>query len=353
MQEDPVWLNAGDHNVYRYTWNNPVKYTDPSGLSVGIEYGCMAQLAQGAGTAAGATGGGFVGGVLFGIAGALGEQQAPRLAEHMNTTIALIAALVPAVGCGQAMKAKVSKFLSVCKRKGSVAQKASSFAAGTLVLTHTGMKPIEDVQVGELLSSRDSKTGDARWQPVRARMIREAPQVMRLTVKDEAGRLETVVVTPNHPYPRGDGTVDILRAVSLDPGGLWTAAGYLKPGDKLDSASGQPLEVFRVEVDSTATQVYNFEAAEDHSYAVGLLGAWVHNARIPARKWREKYKEEYGTYPPKDAAGKFFQACHIRALADAGKDIWANIKWMSRRDHIDEYIRNGDFVRWARRRRFL
>jgi hypothetical protein len=45
------------------------------------------------------------------------------------------------------------------------------------------------VQVGEMLASRDSVTGEPRFQPVRARMIREAPQVMRLTVKDEAGAL--------------------------------------------------------------------------------------------------------------------------------------------------------------------
>jgi hypothetical protein len=30
MQEDPIWLNAGDHNVYRYVGNNPLKYTDPA-----------------------------------------------------------------------------------------------------------------------------------------------------------------------------------------------------------------------------------------------------------------------------------------------------------------------------------
>ena len=45
--------------------------------------------------------------------------------------------------------------------------------------------------------------------------MRLAPQVMRLTVRDEAGRVETIVVTENHPYLRADGTVDFLRAVAL------------------------------------------------------------------------------------------------------------------------------------------
>jgi hypothetical protein len=143
-----------------------------------------------------------------------------------------------------------------------------------------------------MLAARDAVTGEVRYQRVRARMVREAPQVMRLTVKDEAGRLETVVVTPNHPYLRGklggdggsDDGGDLLRAVSMDPGGpsggLWTAAGYLRAGDHLASANGGQLTVVSVEVDTRATRVYNFEVAEDHNYAVGELQAWVHNAIV-------------------------------------------------------------------------
>ena len=257
-----------------------MKYTDPSGVSVGIEYGCLSDFGLGAGTSAGATGGTGVGTVLFGIAGALGAQQAPMLAKFMQDSLALIASLGGDGGqCRAVKQPDPPASCPLNKRSGGPNKGKTSFAAGTLVLTQTGLRPIEDIQVGEMVSSRVAASGDVRWQPVRARMIREAPQVMRLTVKDEAGRLETVVVTPNHPYLRADGTVDLLRAVSLDPGGLWTAAGYLRAGDKLDSASGKPLEVVSVEVDSRATQVYNFEVAEDHTYAVGELGAWAHNAK--------------------------------------------------------------------------
>ena len=40
---------------------------------------------------------------------------------------------------------------------------------------------------------------------------------MRLTVRDEAGRVEIVTTTPNHPYLRPDGKYDLLQAVALDP----------------------------------------------------------------------------------------------------------------------------------------
>jgi RHS repeat-associated protein len=33
LQEDPLWFNAGDLNVYRYVGNNPVNATDPSGMA--------------------------------------------------------------------------------------------------------------------------------------------------------------------------------------------------------------------------------------------------------------------------------------------------------------------------------
>ena len=34
LQPDPIKFNAGDVNIYRYAFNNPIGYTDPSGLTV-------------------------------------------------------------------------------------------------------------------------------------------------------------------------------------------------------------------------------------------------------------------------------------------------------------------------------
>ena len=52
IQEDPIWFSAGDLNIYRYVGNNPVGFTDPSGLAAATERGSLAPLA-----AAGAAGG--------------------------------------------------------------------------------------------------------------------------------------------------------------------------------------------------------------------------------------------------------------------------------------------------------
>jgi hypothetical protein len=37
LQEDTVWFDAGDLYVYRYTGNNPVNATDPSGMTAARE----------------------------------------------------------------------------------------------------------------------------------------------------------------------------------------------------------------------------------------------------------------------------------------------------------------------------
>ncbi|CUW86636.1 MULTISPECIES: RHS repeat-associated core domain-containing protein [Agrobacterium] len=37
LQEDPIWFEAGDLNVYRYVWNSPANWTDLSGMSAASE----------------------------------------------------------------------------------------------------------------------------------------------------------------------------------------------------------------------------------------------------------------------------------------------------------------------------
>jgi RHS repeat-associated protein len=44
LQEDPLWFNAGDLNVYRYVGNNPVNAVDPSGMATASEYGIEASI---------------------------------------------------------------------------------------------------------------------------------------------------------------------------------------------------------------------------------------------------------------------------------------------------------------------
>jgi hypothetical protein len=56
-------------------------------------------------------------------------------------------------------------------------------------------------------------------------------------------------------------------------------AGAARTASLSTTSETSTLEVVSVEVDRLPTRVYNFEVADVHSYAVGELNAWVHNAK--------------------------------------------------------------------------
>jgi len=41
LQEDPIGFEANDLNFYRYTWNNPLNWTDPSGKATAVSEGFL------------------------------------------------------------------------------------------------------------------------------------------------------------------------------------------------------------------------------------------------------------------------------------------------------------------------
>lgn len=107
---------------------------------------------------------------------------------------------------------------------------------------------------------------------------------------DIRGLLTQISSTGSGEQPRPDGSYDLLKAVSMEPGGDWSAAGRLSPGDRVASVSGRTLEVVASEVDLSPARVYNLEVAGDHTYAVGELQTWVHNkSGKPPRKKPRRY----------------------------------------------------------------
>jgi len=134
------------------------------------------------------------------------------------------------------------------------------FAAGTMVSTENGDRPIESILQGERVWSRDPRTGVLALKPVLQVFVRQSYVI---DLKLSSGQhSEHVAVTPNHPFwVENIGWVQAAdlgqSATLLAPEGLLTGHAAASWGEQ--------------------TKVYNLEVADSHTYFVGSLHAWVHN----------------------------------------------------------------------------
>ena len=69
------------------------------------------------------------------------------------------------------------------------------FVAGTLVATARGLVPIEDVQAGDWVWTRDEVTGEVWLCEVEETYRNESPVILEVTAGGE-----TLATTPGHPF---------------------------------------------------------------------------------------------------------------------------------------------------------
>jgi hypothetical protein len=137
------------------------------------------------------------------------------------------------------------------------------FVAGTPVRLRYGCKPIEQVQKGDRILSRDqyNPSGPVVEQVVEETFIRTAP-VIRLRVCGQELR-----PTGEHPF--------------YVPGRGWVLAWSLRPGDVLHTLEGEAVRVERVEDKGEVERVYNVRVRELQTYFVGGdawgFALWSHN----------------------------------------------------------------------------
>ncbi len=149
-------------------------------------------------------------------------------------------------------------------KKANIAESAGGlcFVEGTPVHTQDGLKPIEAIQVGDIVASKDEVTGVTTWKPVVKLFVNSDKQILNVTLVSPSGA-EILGVTPEHPF--------------YVKGRAWVEAKDLVVGDEIVTLNGEQLLVEGVEPDKERHTTYNFEVTEYHSYFVGDVGAWVHN----------------------------------------------------------------------------
>jgi len=127
--------------------------------------------------------------------------------------------------------------------------------------TAEGSVPIEDVEVGDFVLSRDPETGRQEYRKVLQRFVTPEKSLLVIGVRNSQAAESKIEVTGEHPF------------WVVDRG--WVFARELRLGDML-STTYDVVEVVSSAEGSVAT-VYNFEVEGFHTYFAGAEGAWVHN----------------------------------------------------------------------------
>lgn len=148
---------------------------------------------------------------------------------------------------------------------------ANSFVPGTLVLLADGShRPIEDVNVGDLVWATDPVTGKAGRMPVSALIAGAGRKhLVDITVDPDGrqgGPTATITATGGHPF------WDARTRT-------WANAEDLSRGDALTTPSGGRATVVKVRAHNRAQRVHNLTVAGLHTYFVraGASDLLVHN----------------------------------------------------------------------------
>jgi hypothetical protein len=135
----------------------------------------------------------------------------------------------------------------------------SCFVAGTPVWTEIGVRPIDEIQIGDRVLAPDVLSGELAWKPVVYRTVRAPSPIIHLQLPDE-----TISATRGHSF-----WVD---------GRGWTMAKFLEPRNQLHSFRGG-LELVAVQM-AEQTEAYNLVVEDFHTYFVGRAGLIVHDTLL-------------------------------------------------------------------------
>lgn len=249
---DPIGFAGGGPNLYAYVGNSPGNYTDPSGLI----FDTILDI-------------GFIIYDVYKVA--TGGRK--EFWDNMgNLGLDVVGAAVPfatGLGAGRRALTHADDVVDAARRA------PNCFAAGTLVQTSQGARPIEEIKAGDSVLSWNEQNKRVEHQRVTQTFVRHAESLVAVTI--EGAGDAPLVTTDEHPFYVHRAR-DGLGDDDDEDAGEWVPAGKLRAGDRVRRPSGEWVRVLRVETRAEGATVYNFEVANTHTYFVSSPGILVHNS---------------------------------------------------------------------------
>jgi len=131
------------------------------------------------------------------------------------------------------------------------------FLEGTLILTDSGYKKIEEIEIGDVVWAYNDTTGAFGKKKVVNVFQHTRDTVYQLTIGEAI-----IKTTSDHPF---------------FVGGRWLRVKSLKEGDSVVTYNGNKIVISKIEIVHKRTIVYNFEVEDFHTYYVSPLRVLVHN----------------------------------------------------------------------------
>ncbi len=268
---DPIKLHK-----YLYANVDPVTYTDPTGnFSIGSFMSAINVM-----------------GTLYSIASttynvfqiASGEKDMLTAREAGS---AIILNMLGSAG-GKVIGFFGKKVVQLYTKAGCTG-KRNSFIAGTLVSTNDGIKPIEDIKIGDMVWAYDVESGQKSLQKI-VHLIEGDGEQSLVDITLVTG--EKITATDNHPF----WVVDKAD---------WVLAKYLDLTSLLLDINNNTLSIFKILERSTEnTKVYNLTVNDDHTYYVGESTVLNHNCTLDNLNFSWKSVKTFGHTFNTHGAGK-------------------------------------------------
>ena len=259
LSTDPIGFNPQRPEMFgRYTYvnNDPVNLTDSTGMACD---GCINSDSL---RRDGFTEQGMKDFQAELVAGQKGEVYDFFIADGVNAYNSAKQGDFKAAGVAAVLAAvKPAKILSKAKK---IFKKAPCcFVAGTLVETKDGLRPIEELEVGDFVLSKNTDTGRTTYKTITDLIPAHERVIWEVSLNGLNGERELFETTNDHPWwIAGQG---------------WKTTNELVAGMRVTTADGRGMMIKSVVETTRSDTTYNLTVADFETYFVGQNKVLVHN----------------------------------------------------------------------------